>query len=215
MDTQDHFLPEWIYEAIPYVYFIIGLVVILVLQNNWAFFSGIAWMLAGLAVFTMRHRYRKSLSKPAAPDAAHAAGNRTLQIQRLDSGSIGLVWSKAYECGNSTIDQQHRRLFEKGNALLEAFSHKRKPHDLEASFDVLLNDIKKHFATEEEMLAVFDHPQTSAHKQIHSELLARAAALRQRARDGTLTAGDLLGFIVNDLVLDHMTKDDRKFFHQV
>jgi hemerythrin-like metal-binding protein len=215
MTKQEHFLPDWIYEAIPYVYFIIGLAVILVLRNNWAFFSGIAWMLAGMAVLTMRLKHRKALSRPGATDAVHATGNRTLQIQRLDSGSIGLVWSKAYECGNTTIDQQHRSLFEKGNALLDAFSNKRKQHDLESSFDTLLHDIKKHFATEEEMLEVFDHPQARAHKQVHDDLLAKATTLRQMARDRKLTVGDLLGFIVNDLVLEHMTKDDRKFFHQV
>ena len=204
-------LPNWLYQALPYIYLSIGVIVIFDLQNTWAIFSGAVWILTGALVFTMRRAPRRAVRDRKVGDD----NIKTLKVVTGPSGSMQLMWSSAYESGNSVIDAQHRELFETGNALIEAMHSGRHEADVTALIDILLKRIKDHFATEEELLAGWDHPLTEEHKQIHQHLLERAVNLRESSIKGKLSFADVLSLFVNDFVLKHMLESDKKFFHQV
>jgi hemerythrin len=50
------------------------------------------------------------------------------------------------------------------------------------------------------------------HQQAHSTLIARARELRQAVAVGGARPGDLVEFLANTVVANHLFKEDRKFF---
>ncbi|MDH3466145.1 MAG: hemerythrin family protein [Gammaproteobacteria bacterium] len=208
---QNHPLPGWLYGALPFIYVFLGAFVILKLEDNLGIFSGAVLILTGLFVFKMR--------RAAWPAVSHReVGHdniKTLKVATGASGSMQLVWRKAYECGNSSIDEQHRGLFEAGNFLIDAIHNHRRQSDVTALIDILLAHVEAHFTSEETLLATWEHPLTEEHKQAHQHLLERAVGLRDKSIKGELSFADVLSFFVKDLVLKHILEDDKKFFHQV
>ncbi|MDH3378610.1 MAG: hemerythrin family protein [Gammaproteobacteria bacterium] len=208
---QNYPLPDWLYGALPFIYVFIGTFVLLKIENNLGMFSGAMLVMTGLFVFKMRQAAR-----PAVRDRKVGNDNvKTLEVATGASGSIQLVWRRAYECGNSGIDAQHKGLFEVGNDLIEAIYSRRLQSDVTALIDVLLAHVEAHFASEETLLATWDHPLTEEHKQAHQHLLKKAVKMRDKSIKGELSFPDVLSFFVKDLVLKHILEDDKKFFHQV
>lgn len=122
-----------------------------------------------------------------------------------------IIWKPSFECGHSVIDAQHRRLFGLCNELIKAVSTNTPRGDIEWLLDELIDHITDHFGTEEAALAKSKHPITEEHQGIHRTLLSKAVDLRDRSRRGEMTISDLVGFIVYDVIADHITSEDLKF----
>ena len=75
-------LPNWLYNALPYGYFVIGVVVILDLQNGWAIFSGTVWILTAALVFAMRRPNRTTARNGK-------AGDDNIKILKVVTGDSG------------------------------------------------------------------------------------------------------------------------------
>jgi hemerythrin len=124
-----------------------------------------------------------------------------------------MIWREAYECGEPTIDRQHRELFELSNVLFAAsFEAESSPQAFGAALNKLLAHIVRHFADEEALLAQYGYEGLEPHRLAHARLLARAAELKASAVAGKATLGDLVEFLANDVVAQHLFKQDRKFF---
>jgi hemerythrin-like metal-binding protein len=122
-----------------------------------------------------------------------------------------LVWRREYECGYPTLDAQHRLLFEAGNDLLSAILEQRDKLDVELLLDDLIGHVEHHFHEEEAIMAQASHPVSPEHRTRHEELLARVKALGENYHGGSLTVADLFTFIADDLVVQHILKDDLRF----
>ena len=124
-----------------------------------------------------------------------------------------LIWSEAYECGEPTIDRQHREVFDLANALFAAsFKSESSPGAFSAALEKLLANIVRHFADEEALLAQHGYQDLEAHRLAHANLLARGAELKASVAAGKTTLGDLVEFLANRVVAQHLFKEDRKFF---
>ena len=209
--TINHRLPGWLYEALPYVYLMTGILVMFVLDNIWGMFSGAVLVLAGALVSIMRINYRKSGNDRE----FSSRDSNSLEIETLESGSVQLVWNKKYECGNSSIDAQHKGLFELGNKMLDAIHHNKGQAVLLDYADRLLDRVESHFSSEEELLEAWGHPLTHEHREAHRYLLEKASDLREKSEHGKLLYHDMFAFIINDLVLRHIIEEDSKFFFQI
>jgi diguanylate cyclase (GGDEF)-like protein/hemerythrin-like metal-binding protein len=126
---------------------------------------------------------------------------------------LHLVWNEGYECGEATIDAEHRELFVLANALVDAsFAKDTAPEPFQQALDRLLAHIERHFADEEALLERHRYTQLDAHKRAHAGLVARARQLRADAIAGQATQGNLIEFLANDVVARHMLSADRDFF---
>lgn len=126
---------------------------------------------------------------------------------------VRLVWQEAYESGEPTIDRQHRELFDLGNALFEAsFRAQSSPEAFSAALDRLLAHTAQHFADEEAILAEYGYKELEQHRHAHAELLTRAGELKAAVTAGKTTLGDLVEFLANNVVAQHMFVEDKKFF---
>ena len=92
----------------------------------------------------------------AALYAAKANGRNQIHVDRRGTSDIAadragmsllrLNWQEAYECGEPTIDTEHRELFALGNALIAAaFEQDAAPEAWQAALDSLLALVVLHF----------------------------------------------------------------------
>jgi hemerythrin-like metal-binding protein len=140
-------------------------------------------------------------------------GNSDLWAQEKGAAVISLTWLEAYECGEPTIDREHRELFELGNALIAASIKKDASiGSINSPLDKLLAHVVHHFADEEALLAQHGYAKLDAHKRAHAGLLARAEALKASAQAGQSTLGDIVNFLANDVVARHLFVVDRDFY---
>ncbi len=140
-------------------------------------------------------------------------GSSDLWATEKGAAVVSLTWLEAYECGESTIDREHRELFELGNVLIAASIAKDANLDsIRSPLDKLLAHVVQHFADEEALLAQHGYERLALHKQAHSRLLARAGELKASAEAGKATLGDIVNFLANDVIARHLFMADRDFF---
>ena len=83
---------------------------------------------------------------------------------------------------------------------------------IEAAVDRLLAHIVKHFAYEEEVLDARHYDDLARHKAAHANLLTLADELRAGVAAGRTTTGELVDFLADKVVAQHLFAADVKFF---
>lgn len=139
------------------------------------------------------------------------AGGIRMGESRLESP---LVWHKNDECGNETIDEQHRRLFELCNNLLFVMKSdfpSRKREGVKV-LDALLNDISIHFGDEEHIIDAAGFPFVEDHAKSHTALIEDALSIITRFKADEVTFEHVFAFLVYEVVVQHIFLEDRKYF---
>ena len=139
-------------------------------------------------------------------------GSSDIWFEDQSTAVLHLTWHESYDCGEPTIDQEHRKLFELANILINAaFNRKSNPAEFEDALNKLLAHVVQHFANEEAILARRHFPGLETHAQSHRRLIERAVQLRDAAATGGVTIGELVDFLADEVVARHMLKADREF----
>ncbi len=126
---------------------------------------------------------------------------------------LRMSWHESYDCGEPTIDQEHRKLFDLANVLINAaFKRESNPPGFDEALKKLLAHVIQHFADEEAILAHHHYAGLEVHAQAHKVLIEHALQLRDSAAAGGVTIGELVDFIANEVVARHMLKVDREFY---
>lgn len=140
-------------------------------------------------------------------------GSSDIWEAEQETAILRLTWHESYDCGEPTIDQEHRRLFELANALIDsAFKRSADPQVFEEALDRLIAHVAKHFADEEAVLAEHRYPGLAIQALAHKRLVERALQLRDAAMAGGVTIGELVDFLATDVVARHMLITDREFY---
>ncbi len=143
-------------------------------------------------------------------------GASDLDVNRPDLGVLRLNWMEAYECGEPTIDAQHRELFELGNALIAAaVGGDAAPGSWRpalVALDALVAHVVRHFQDEEAILARHGYPRLAEHKRAHAGLLKRAGELAAAVDENDGALGPLVDFLAKDVIARHLFKVDRDFY---
>ncbi|MDZ4202780.1 MAG: diguanylate cyclase [Gallionella sp.] len=141
-------------------------------------------------------------------DSQGMQGSGSQQVAQLR-----LVWLDSYKSGEATIDGEHRRLFELANALIEAaFDRDENQAGFEVLLDQMLSHMERHFADEERILRQHSYSDLEDHIRAHRLLLEHALSLRERLLAGGVTTGELVNFIADEVVTQHMLRTDRLFY---
>ncbi len=126
---------------------------------------------------------------------------------------LHLSWHESYDCGEPTIDQEHRKLFDLANTLINAaFKRETNPHEFDEALKKLLAHVVQHFADEEAILAQHHYAGLEVQAQAHKRLIERAFQLRDAAAAGGVTIGELVDFLAGEVVARHMLKTDHEFY---
>jgi hemerythrin-like metal-binding protein len=126
---------------------------------------------------------------------------------------LHLSWHDSYECGEPTIDQEHRKLFELANTLINAvFKRESNPLEFDDALEKLIAHVVKHFADEEVILARHHYADLDVQVRAHKMLIDHVLRLRDAAAVGGVTVGALVNFLADEVVARHMLKLDRDFY---
>ena len=176
-------------------------------------FSQVGQITASLGVVT--HRKDESLEDfinrmDAAVFAAKTSGKKRVELKA--NHFLKLVWKHEYECGNQTIDEEHRQLFFHSSQLLHAIYDNKAKKQISPLIHQLLTHIQMHFDNEEKIMASIGYPQTDEHAVIHRQLVHKAVHFSDLFEGNKLDFAEIFSFLANDVIIEHMHKEDRKFF---
>lgn len=120
-----------------------------------------------------------------------------------------MPWNEELALGISFIDEQHRGLVDRINALHDELA--RAAPDAKAlgdSLDELVDAAMNHFIAEENVLKRHGHPQADAHAAAHSDHTAALVQLLDRLQGGTAaTPTDLAP--LKDWLTRHIQGEDQ------
>ena len=114
-------------------------------------------------------------------------------------------WSKAYELGCDSIDQQHQYLFSLGNQL--------KHVDVEASkvlIQILLQYCRVHFKQEEQHMVLSGYPELFSHQKLHKDILRDLKNMARNGIEDEKSLAKLRTFFLNWLSV-HVLQDDLRY----
>jgi hemerythrin-like metal-binding protein len=140
-------------------------------------------------------------------DTEGAAGNRGV------GSFLHLSWEAKNASGNATIDAEHRNLFKQGNQLLDtAMRADVDPVAFKTALKRLLGLMAAHFHNEEEILKQHGYPGLAEHAANHAELSERARILQKQSDDRGISVGELVDFLVVEVITKHILQEDRNYF---
>ncbi len=126
---------------------------------------------------------------------------------------MSIKWRDIYATGVEEIDEQHKELFRRVDALLEACRKGKGREEVEDIMKFMEEYVVSHFNSEENYMDKYGYPEAQAHKKLHAEFTDNVRRLTERFK----SMGPTLGFVaqVNPLVVDwllkHVCGEDKKF----
>lgn len=161
-----------------------------------------------------RARAAVARAKPHKPNSVEVEENpeEPVTAEAVGADFMKLHWRKAYESGVEKIDEEHRAIFARANALLSAVGGGLPRDELAPLAEALLDEVSRHFADEEEILRAAGWEGLEAHAAIHENLLGRAYGLVACFLQGRCSSSEVFEFLVFQLVAAHLLKEDRRYF---
>lgn len=120
-----------------------------------------------------------------------------------------IIWSSDLDTGIQVIDNQHKRIVEYINKLIDA----RVTHDKE-QIGTVLNELVdytlSHFTFEESLMEEAGYPFIKGHKRVHQLFVKRIGDYVQRFRMGEDITDELLNTLKAWLI-NHIKSDDNDY----
>ncbi len=126
---------------------------------------------------------------------------------------FGIDWSDMLSVGVTAMDDQHKELFKRINALLEGMLGDSKGGDIDGLVNFINDYVVFHFADEERLMREKRYPKLEAHIALHRAFTAEFASLARRMKEDGLSASLLILLqdkVVNWLI-EHIGKVDRQY----
>jgi len=102
----------------------------------------------------------------------------------MTTGTHVIRWGRHYELGIETVDRQHEELTDLLNSLYKQWQDEDPRSVLEATLDRLARAFRKHFRTEEQLMAKHRYLRLGSHKAEHDAFAAEIAALQEGCQKG-------------------------------
>jgi hemerythrin len=90
---------------------------------------------------------------------------------------VAVQWDPALALGHAEIDGQHKELFRRFGALVQAMES-GCAHDIRLLFDFLGEYVEKHFRAEEQAMAATSYPGAVVHAAAHARFVREFGELR-------------------------------------
>lgn len=114
------------------------------------------------------------------------------------------IWHDHYKIGNATVDEQHQRLFELANQIVEADD----TDELIRLFMLFYQHIREHFQAEELLMKQNHYTGYEQHVTAHNQMLDRLVEISKTIHDRQWNTADIQVF-VSRWVLVHILEVDR------
>ena len=127
--------------------------------------------------------------------------------------TIGIDWSDLLSVGINKMDDEHKELFVRINALLKALLGGSENYSIVELVSYINEYIDFHFRDEEKMLEKYNYPKIEEHKKLHAIYEREFDNIEQQLKDGKFNATLLIEIqdkVVNWL-LNHIAKVDKEY----
>ena len=124
---------------------------------------------------------------------------------------MAMEWTEDLSTGSAAIDDQHKELFKRINALLEACRQGKGKAEVSQVIQFLGEYVVTHFSAEEQYMEAHHYPEFAKHKALHLEFMENFGELKRELEE----EGPGLHLVVrtNHMVvqwlLNHIRKVDR------
>jgi len=85
----------------------------------------------------------------------------------------GIVWDESLSVGIDLIDEQHKMLIERTNAISEAVENKRGLEKIMQTLSFMIEYTEFHFSAEEKVMTDNDYPKFDEHHKLHEDFKSR------------------------------------------
>ena len=124
---------------------------------------------------------------------------------------MAVAWTEELAIGVEQIDEQHKEIFRRVNALLEACKSGKGKEAVGETVKFLENYVVEHFAAEENIQLHYSYPDYKLHKAMHEAFIADVQGLKKMLDEqgATLTAVLRTNQLVVDWLVKHIKKADK------
>ena len=123
------------------------------------------------------------------------------------------VWKDEYSVGIKEIDDQHKELFKRINALYNALLSGKGKSQIGEMIVFLADYVVEHFDSEEKFMKKYNYPDYEPHHEIHEKFKQRIQELKKEYEENGATS--YLAIItqrdVGDWLINHILKVDTKY----
>lgn len=146
--------------------------------------------------------------------AKNTGRNRVVDSDKIDIPLVSLQvqWRQEWNCGNDEIDEQHDKILQIANDLIAKVYAGASHNECMDMIKLFLEYVVKPFATEERILMEIEYDGLIAHIKKHEYLTNKAIYLKECYEKKELQPAAFLSFIIDEVVVEHLTKEDTKFF---
>ena len=146
--------------------------------------------------------------------AKNTGRNRVVDSDKIDIPLVSLQvqWRQEWNCGNDEIDEQHDKILQIANDLITKIYAGASHNECMDMIKLFLEYVVNHFATEERILMEIEYDGLIAHIKKHEYLTNKAIYLKECYEKKELQPAAFLSFIIDEVVVEHLTKEDTKFF---
>lgn len=125
---------------------------------------------------------------------------------------MAIEWTPNLSVGVTSIDQQHKTLFDKANELFEAGKNNKTKEFISEMLDFLDAYTKQHFQSEEAYMRSINYPGYNDQKKLHTDFIAALANLKKEydASGGNIIVILNANQMVVDWLLKHISIEDKK-----
>ncbi|MBI5192392.1 MAG: hemerythrin family protein [Nitrospirae bacterium] len=125
---------------------------------------------------------------------------------------MSLIWTAGMATGVEVIDNQHRELFNRINALYDSCNNGRSKEEGMKLFSFVDNYIVNHFETEESLQKQYNYPEYPSHHTAHLKFKNDFNELRQAVDTSGITFHSILltSELLSDWWIQHVTKIDKE-----
>jgi len=120
-------------------------------------------------------------------------------------------WQEYLSVGVAEIDEQHKLLFAKFNALLAACKQEKGGEEVTRLFSFLDAYVVTHFADEERLMKQLGFPDCQKHREQHQAFTSQLALLKERLRsEGPVQSlVTSMSLFINGWLIEHISRMDR------
>jgi|AGTN01.1.fsa_nt_gi hemerythrin-like metal-binding domain len=126
-------------------------------------------------------------------------------------GRVMLQWHDEYRVGVLRMDNQHRRLFEQANAILDAVDGGREVAEILSLIDALAEYARYHFGEEEALMAHHAYAEAETHRGRHARLMDQLAELRRHIHETGHAESSATLVFLQDWLVTHICTEDRRY----
>jgi len=123
-----------------------------------------------------------------------------------------LWWTDELLTGISVVDKQHKEIFDRAEEIMN-FEEDSLKENVKESFDYLIDYVKYHFKSEEEVMIKYCYDNLDNHKNAHASLMESLYKLHEHfLLEGT--DQDLLDdfkVLIIKWLINHIDIEDKKF----